>query len=253
MVRKFIYGFLLLLISIGMAGPAIAQEEQETAVSFATSVDLYNRYIWRGLDIANTPSMQPAIAVGYAGFELGGWGAYTLSNGTSESDEIDFWLSYTKELESGVSFSVLAIDYYLPNAGIKFFNFNNHDAVIDDTIPDPGAHLLELGLSFTGSASFPITLSGYINIYNDAGSNTYFQLDYPITVDQTELTLFCGASGGSKENPAYYGTDKFNVINLGVTAVREIVVSESFSLPLTVSLIVNPREEISHLLVGFSF
>lgn len=222
-------------------------------VKVNSSVDLYNRYVWRGLDIANSPSIQPALSIAVGGFEIGTWGAYTLSNEASESDEIDFWMSYSFEMKNGVSLQLLATDYYLPNAGIKFFNFNNHDAVIDDTIPDPGAHMIELGLSVSGPVSFPVTLSGYMNVYNDAGNNTYFQVDYPVTVGETELGLFCGIAGGNKDNSDYYITDEVSIINLGVSTIRKIKVSESFSLPLTFLFTVNPNDEISYLVVGANF
>ncbi|MBU0984603.1 MAG: hypothetical protein KKA42_12070 [candidate division Zixibacteria bacterium] len=253
MLKTTACNLLLLLVMVaGLSVPAVA----ESAIGVTTGVDLYNRYVWRGLDIANTPSIQPAISVDYSGFELGGWGAYTMSNEASESDEIDFWLGYGREMESGVSFFAMITDYYYPNAGVDMFNFNNHDAVrvdADSTIPDPGAHILEAGLSISGPTSFPVTVSGYVNFYNDAGSNTYFQLNYPVVVNETDLDFFCGAAGGSKDNPDYYGTEDFAIINVGVTATREINMSSSFSLPLTLSFVVNPEAEISHLLVGISF
>ena len=218
-----------------------------------TSVDLYSRYVWRGLDIASTPSAQPSLSIAYAGCELGVWGAYTLSNQSSSSDEIDFWLSYTHAMGDGASITAIATDYYFPNAGIKFFNFNNYDATIDDTIPDPGAHTVEMGISLSGPESLPVVVSGYVNVYNDAGSNTYFQLDYPVTVNETDLVFFCGAAGGSKDNPGYYGSKDFAVINAGLSAMRDIKVSENLSVPLTVSFVVNPKAEISYLIVGMSF
>ena len=247
---RYLPALAVLVLVLSLAGSVAAEG---CPVTVSTGVDLYNRYVWRGLDIAATPSIQPTLAVGFGGLELGTWGAYTLSNEASESDEIDFWLGYTHELEGGAAVSAIVTDYYFPNAGIDFFNFNNYDAVKDDTIPDPGAHTIEIGLSVTGPTSFPITFSGYLNVHNDAGDNTYFQVDYPLALKDTELNFFCGATGGSEDNPDYYGADEFAVINVGVTAVREIVVSESFSLPLTVSFIVNPEAEISHLLVGVSF
>lgn len=250
MMKKKTYRAVLFVILVMAFTPAAPAED---GISVNTSADLYNRYIWRGLDIASTPSIQPSLSVVNGGFELGTWGAYTLSNEASDADEIDFWLSYTHPFSNGVSISAVVTDYYFPNSGIKFFNFNNHDVVIDDTIPDPGAHTIEIGFSITGQESFPITFTGYLNVHNDAGSNTYFQLDYPVTVNETNLNFFFGAAGGSKDNAGYYGTDKFAVINLGVTVVREIKVSESFSLPFTVSLIVNPRAEISYLQTGISF
>ncbi len=250
MSGKYVYKISLpLILGLLMSVTAIAEE----GVAVSTSVDLYNRYIWRGLDIAHTPSIQPSLTVAYRGCELGAWGAYTLSNQASDADEIDFWLNYTRTVGSDVSIKAVVTDYYFPNAGIKFFNFNNYDAMIDDTIPDPGAHTVEIGITIAGPKSFPVALSGYVNVYNDAGSNTYFQLDYPVTIDETDLVFFCGVTGGSKDNPDYYGAKQFAVINTGITAVREIKVSESFSLPLTVSLIINPKAEISYLLAGVSF
>lgn len=250
MLHKYLIRvFLIVVFMISIAGGVYGADN----VSVNSSVDLYNRYVWRGLDIANTPSIQPTLSVVISGFEIGTWGAYTLSNEASESDEIDFWMSYSHKLKNGVTINLLATDYYFPNAGIKLFNFNNYDAVINDSIPDPGAHTIELGLSITGFKSLPVTLSGYLNVYNDAGSNTYFQIDYPVTVNGTELGLFCGIAGGSKDNPDYYGADKFSVLDLGVTTNREIKVSESFSMPLAVSLIVNPKKEISYILIGVSF
>lgn len=250
MVNKYLASVLLLILVSVLAASTVAQDN---AVTVSTGVDLYNRYVWRGLDIANTPSIQPSLAVDYAGFEFGVWGAYTLSNEASASDEIDFWLSYTRDFPSGVSITAVATDYYYPNTGIDFFNFNNYDAMRRDTIPDPGAHTFELGLSVTGPETFPVTLSGYVNVYNDAGNNAYFQADLPVNLNETGLTLFCGAAAGSEDNPDYYGVSKFRAINVGVTAVRDITVSESLTVPLTMSFILNPDAEISHLVVGVSF
>jgi hypothetical protein len=244
---------VVMLVLVGLAGNICAQDR----VTVSTGADMFNRYVWRGLDIANTPSIQPAISVGYAGIEIGIWGAYTMSNEASDADEIDFWLSYTRGFDSGASLTLMVIDYYFPNAGPYFFNFNDHDAVaynpvIDDTIPDPGAHTVELGLSLTGPESFPLTVSGYVNVYNEAGNNTYFQLDYPLALDETDLTLFCGVAGGSEENPDYYGTDELAAINVGVAAVRDVKVTEDFSLPLSVTFVINPKAELAYLVAGIS-
>ena len=109
------------------------------------------------------------------------------------------------------------------------------------------------GYSIAGPETFPVTLSGYLNVHNDAGSNTYFQLDYAIKVNETSLNFFCGAAGGSTENASYYGVDEVAVINIGVTSVRNIKVSDSFTLPFTVSITVNPKEEKSYLQTAISF
>lgn len=248
MVKKF--GCLVVLLVMGLSIGAGASEK------FAVDIgaDLYSRYIWRGVDIGGyAPSIQPALTLSYTGFQFGVWGAFPLSNQASQFDEIDFWLGYTYEFENYASISTSLNDYYFPNAGIKMFNFNNYDAVDANGDPDPGAHTLEFGLSFTGPVHFPMTFSGYVNVYNDAGHNTYFQVDYPFAVGATGLTVFCGATGGSKENPSYYNTRDFTLINVGISAQRSMKITESYSLPLVVSFILNPNEEISYFVVGVKF
>ncbi len=240
--RRFV-SLLVILLVLALGMSVSAQEK----VTTTTSLDLMSRYVWRGADIASTPSLQPTLAFSYSGFELGAWGAYTLSNNESASDEIDFWLGYSFTLAEKVNVTALVTDYYYPNAGVKFFNFNDWDD------PDgAGAHLFELGAVLGSAGRCPFTLSAYYNFYNDAGNNAYFQLDASFQVDETSLDFFIGATPGSEDNPDYYGTDNFQVINLGVTAGKEIKVSGDFSLPLSISFIVNPNAEVSYLVAGIS-
>lgn len=236
-------GVMLLLL---MSAHSTSVEAQESA-TVNCGVDLVSRYIWRGLNIGDAPSIQPSLAVAYAGFELGAWGAYSTSNNATATDEIDFWLSYTHQAANSISFTVIATDYTFPNSGVKFFNFNDYD---DDD--GPGAHTLEIGAGITGPQSFPIGFYAYMNVYNDAGNNTYFQVDYPVTVGETGLNFFAGAAGGAEDNPGYYGTDDFQVVHLGVTATKKVKISGDFSLPVFVTYSLNPEEEISYLLLGFS-
>ncbi|MFZ1279746.1 MAG: hypothetical protein WAR59_02850 [Ignavibacteriaceae bacterium] len=221
---------------------------QQTSVT--VGADLVSRYIWRGLDVNEAPNLQPSITISAYGISAGFWGSYSLDNNTSStySQEIDTWLSYKYQFENGPSINAILTDYYYPSAGIKWTNFNNYD----DTT-GAGAHTLEAGLVLAGCEKFPLTVSAYMNVYNDAGSNVYFQLDYPVCVGETPLNFFIGAAAGSEENPAYYGTEKFNVVNLGVKASRSIKITEDYSLPFSVTFAINPRSEISYLVFGLTF
>ena len=245
MKRSYVLVLLITVLSTGV----IASDK----LAVNTGVDLYSRYIWRGMDFGDAPSVQPVFSVSYAGFELGAWGAYALSGQEERFSEVDFWLGYSREFENTISIGAVLTDYYLPYLGIDISNFNDHDAVDADGAADPGAHVLELGLSFTGPKSFPMTVSGYVGVYNDAGNNTYFQIDYPFSIGETDLTVFCGAAGGSHENPDAYSTEEFALINVGVSAERSVKMSESFSLPLSMAFILNPNEEISYLVAGVRF
>ncbi len=213
--------------------------------------DIVSRYIWRGLNVNDAINIQPALSLTVSGFSAGFWGSYSLSNKIFDNEfdqEIDSRVGYEIGFENGMNISVVVTDYYFPLAGIKWGNFNNYDDP-----KGPGAHTVEAGLSIGGPESFPVTLSGFINVYNDAGSNTYFQLDYSPTVAEIPLNFFIGAAGGSTDNPGYYGTAKFNVINVGVGASKSIKITEDFSLPVNVAFIVNPNAEISYLVFGLTF
>jgi hypothetical protein len=177
---------------------------------------------------------------------LGTWGSYSLSNGNTAGDEIDLYLRYTHEWSTGGSAGLLLTDYYYPNSGKGFSDFHNYDAPTG-----PGAHLMELGASAT-LPSFPLTLAGYVNVFNDAGHNIYVQADYPLTVSGTSLDFFAGATLGSDTNPDYYGTDKFAFLNVGLAATKDVRVSEAFSLPVSVSWSVNPNLNIAYLVVELS-
>lgn len=232
---------LFLGLAIGPSG-ALAQETPEISLG----VDVMSRYVWRGLNVGDAPSAQPSITLGVDGFEVGAWGAYSLSNNITGGDEIDLWMGYGFELPGGGEVGLILTDYYFPNGGEPFSNFNNYD---DDD--GPGAHILEIGGSFT-FPSFPLTLAAYYNFYNDEGNSIYVQADYPVRVGETELNFFAGATPGNEENPALYGTEDLSFLNLGFTASKEISITDRFSLPMSASWIFNPNLDITYLVVGFS-
>jgi hypothetical protein len=143
--------------------------------------------------------------------------------------------------------TILVTDYYFPNAGIDFGNFNDYDH--ED---GAGAHTLEAGFSF-GFKNVPLTISAYYNFHNDAGNNTYYQLDYEVEVNESSLNLFCGATGGSDGNPDYYGADSFAVIHVGVRLEKELKFFQTYNLPVFTSFIYNPEQEKAYLVFGMSF
>jgi len=218
----------------------------QSNVDINAGADVVSRYVWRGIDFGNSPAMQPSLSFAYSGLELGFWGSYTFNETASGSDELDAYISYSFDIES-VSISALVTDYYFPNAGIKLGNLNNYD-----NEDGAGAHLLEAGLSIS-SEKFPFAISAYYNFYNDAGNNTYFQIDYPFTAGEYELGIFCGATTGSEENPAFYGSENFSVINVGIQASKSIKITTDFSLPVFAAYSINPKIEQSYLVFGISF
>lgn len=249
MERKQILPILIALMLVGLSNSTnLAQD-----LSLNVGADFVSSYIWRGTNVNNQPNMQPNITLKYAGLQMGLWGSYGLSHLNSNDEnyslnqEIDTWLSYSFAVSSTINVTALLTDYYYPNGGIKIGNFNNYDHK-----NGAGAHLIEAGLTVSGAESFPLSISGYVNIHNDKGNNIYFQADYSTVIHEINVGLFVGAAAGSKVTPAYYGTEKFNIVNMGVKVSKSLKVSEGFSVPVYCSYILNPNREVAFLVLGIS-
>lgn len=216
------------------------------SAQFKFGSDIYSRYIWRGVDYGNAPSFQPAISYTAGGFSAGTWAAYSI--GTSNTDlttgsatvfaEHDLWASYTLSTETG-SFALLYTDYYYPSAGLKYFNFNG----------TTGSHVLEIGGSYTGAEQLPLTVAVYYNFHNDVDKSVYLQISYPFTIEAGTVTLF---AAGTPAKSVWYVTTEAALINAGISLSKSVKVTESFSLPVSASYILNPHLEQSYLIFGFS-
>lgn len=246
---KPIFTVLIILITLGAINiPTRAQD-----FSIDAGGDFVSLYIWRGINVNAQPNIQPYISLKYSGLQLGFWGSSVLSHLNSNDEhyasgqEIDTWLSYSLEIKDAVDLTAIFTDYYFPYAGKTINNFNNYD-----NVNGPGAHTIEAGLTIAGPESFPLSLSGYINIYNDKGNNSYFQADYSASIHEITIGFFAGAAVGSKDNPDYYGTDKFNFINAGIKVSKSVTITKSFSLPVYCSYILNPNTEKAFLVFGIS-
>ena len=244
----------IILVSVALFIASIPNSlHAERNVELMLGADVVSRYVWRGIMINDAPNVQPSITMSIGGFQLGLWGSSTLSKTNTTDDnyafshEVDLSAGYCHELASGLAIGVVATDYYFPNAGIKFGNFNDYD---DEN--GAGAHTVEAGIIFTGPEVFPINVSAYMNVYNDEGHNSYFQIDYSTKLKDIDLDFIVGAAGGSDKNADYYGTDEFDLINLSLSAHKSIEFSDSFSLPFFVTYTANPKTEINYLLCGFS-
>ncbi|OGU37500.1 MAG: hypothetical protein A2068_07460 [Ignavibacteria bacterium GWB2_35_6b] len=211
------------------------------AQELSVGADIVSKYMWRGLEVNKAPNIQPSMNLNVSGFDIGLWGSYSISDTEpgSYGHEIDGYIGYTATTESG-DFGLLLTDYYFPTAGIHVGNFEGEGT---------GAHTLELSASYSG----PISLMFAYNIHNDPGNNMYFQAGYSTAVGDVGLDLFVGGTAGSEDNPGYYGSENFAIINVGITGSKTIKVTDTFELPVFTSFILNPKAEIGYLVFGISF
>lgn len=209
--------FVLVLLASLKGTSSLAGEKGTVTVG----TDLVSSYVWRGTKFGSGPAFQPYLEFSSGGFSAGAWGSYCFSE--NEAAEADLYLSYG--FESGFSLGITK--YYFP--GNMFFDTKNHGFEVNTgfeagSFSISGNYMLNEGAGAAGG-----------DIYVEAGLKT------------GAVNWFVGAGNG------WYTPDsKFNLCNVGLSASKELKVTESFSLPVFTSVILNPKTEQFHIVVGIS-
>jgi uncharacterized protein (UPF0548 family) len=79
--------------------------------------------------------------------------------------------------------------------------------------------------------------------YMTNAEDTYLEAGYTAGA----VTLFAGAGNGQYTKDA-----SFNLCNVGIKSSKTIKVTDSFSIPVNGSVILNPSTEQFHIVVGIS-
>lgn len=201
-----------------------AQDESPKA-SFTAGADVYSNYVWRGSKLGTGPAIQPSVKLTAGGLTMGVWGSFDAA-GYMEADP---YISYA--FPFGLSLGIT--DYYYP--GLSLF----------ETSDTAGAHALELNAGFAVgglslSANYIVNEAGGAA---SAGGDMYFQAAYAFK----QFNIFVGAGDG------WHTTDgEFAICNIGLGTSKEIKITDTFSVPVTGQIVVNPEREALYLVVGFS-
>jgi hypothetical protein len=251
-MRKLLFIIFPICLFTNFFSKAIFSQE-DSPISIST--DIYSRYVWRGTDFGSSPTIQPGIEFSKLGFTIGAWGAYT-TNINPTAQEADIYLGYTFLNDQ---ISITLTDYFFPTDGIdnSYFVYDNSTS-----------HVFEASLSYNGTENLPIGILVGTLVYGDDkdgnGDNrysTYLELSYSPEIKEMPISIFCGlnllATSESDLNLAnpingFYG-DKLGVVNLGISATNNIKITDSFSLPLNLSVITNPMSGNFFIVAGFSF
>lgn len=232
MTSRFYYCALFVLLLVPVAA---------SAQSVSLGADFVNRYVWRGFDFGESFSVQPSLAVSGGNFEIGSWASYSISADGAGANEHDLWVGYNVETESAGAFSFGLTDYYFPAPdGDDFFNFDGDGE---------GSHWLEPYLSYSAPGSFPITLYAAMMVHNDPDNSLYVEGNVPFEVAGTSMGATLGMVSGES---AFYSVESASVVNMSISAEKEIKISDSFSLPISATYILNPTHERSFLVFGMS-
>lgn len=250
----FATAILVLFSMFGLNTNTVAQDDSPISLG----ADVVSRYIWRGINLGGaSPHVQPYLSVGLADgmLEIGAWGSHSIG-ANSGGNEADLYLTVTP-----VDFVSLTVtDYYFPaDAGFSRDTYFNYT---DSTT----GHTLEgmVCFDFSAISSLPLSLTYAMNFYGADGTDEngdnylakYLELAYSGDVKGVGLDAFLGVAlddpAEEKGAIGWYG-NSMGVINLGVSASKEIKITDSYSLPISSTVIFNPEAEIFHMVFGISF
>lgn len=239
-----VFTISLIVFSGFLSNNVSAQDETGEESPFSIGADIYSNYIWRGTKFGG-PSIQPSVSVTFGGFTAGIWGSYGLKTGsifTTKGDTLSGLSSYFEtdpyiayEFPFGLSIGVT--NYYYEG------DFTN----LSDTL---GSHAFEANLGYSIKGMW-VKANYIINQAGGAGSlggDMYFELGY----DFKNFGAFVGAGNGW-HTLDIDGKDKFNICNIGLQATKDITVTETFTIPVTGQIVVNPDTKGIYMAVGLSF
>ena len=228
MKRKFPRNPLLTILVVNMllVSPEIKAQKEDSS-PFSAGADLVSSYLWRGTKFGTGPAIQPCVELTLGNFSMGSWGSYCFT--TNEAAEADLYLSHA----FGFGLSLGLTDYYFP--GTEYFDFSQSS----------GAHALEINAGYA-IGGLSLAANYFINQAGGAGSSggdMYFEAGYSFP----SFGIVLGAGNG------WHTADgDFMICNIVITSSKEIKITETFTLPVSGAVILNPDTEQFHVVVGVS-
>lgn len=226
----------LFVMGLVVSATVLAQEKLETTIGS----DIVSQYIWRGQDLGHV-SLQPTLGVSYKGLSLSAWGSVGLTD-SSDTKEFDLTLGYTAG-----GFSIGITDYWFSEGSDsknRYFRYNAHGT----------NHIFEATVGYDFSA---FSLAWYTNIAGNDGMNksgdraysSYVEANVPFCLGGTDWTATAGAVPYAT---TLYGTSGFAVTNLALKAMKDIKLTDSFSIPVFAQVVANPCSQKAYLVFGFT-
>lgn len=285
--------FTLILLSISMIHfnnelyaqevrkPVRISSEESPGFQLKYGMGLSTRYIWRGLDQAKSPTLEPYGRALFSNFEISLFGVFGLFENAakhpdfisqnpsdisvSSLDKIAFNeiitnLFYHIQAEFG-SIRIGISEYYFPDGLVKEVSV---DSLGTEHVSYPqstwlnwnddgeGAHTIESSLRFDGNKDFPLWFFAGVNVYNDPDHSIYVESGYTFNIMQNKLTLILGSAIGAS---SWY---QFNVkdgafqgdfmTSFSFTFSREIYIDDWLILDFSLRDVINFYEERNTIL-----
>jgi len=205
----------MILSLTGVSGKAQAAvlvdflQEKGVEVDISATIDVYDKYVWRGFRLDGDTVMQPGITISAAGFEAGFWGSWDLeSHDVLSSDEVDGWIGYAFDLGFIVEdFEMIGI-----SIGNTWYDF-----------PEGSTYSKEMYLGI----SLDTLLSPYFTWYHDYGDEEnggadgnyyHFGIGHSLTrVEEYGISLDAGYELGLNDEAFIEGDGGYSLFTLGLT------------------------------------
>ena len=231
---------------LGAAMTLSSAASAQDKVTVNGNIDLVNNYVWRGMDQNSGFSVQPTLGLSYKGLSLSAWGSQSLTN-SAERDvqELDLNLSY-----SIGGLSATLTDYWWAGLHNPYGYYTEGPA--DN--PIDGGHHFEATVAYNFGTKLPPTLSwstwfAGADVRTDSDKrcySTYINASYDIACP-AEVTLT--PSIGFTPWKGYYH-DKAAFTDMSLKALKSFGISDKFSIPLCVQVIVSPTNDHVYLVAG---
>ena len=229
----------ILIITAILFAAAVTAKAQDT-LETTIGTDLVSQYVWRGQDLGGV-SVQPTLGLVYKGLSLSAWGSAGLSN-PADTREFDLTLAYTVG-----GFNIGVTDYWF-NAGLD--PLNRYFAYAADCTN----HVFEANIGYDfGFAS----LQWYTNFAGNDGLtpaekraySSYVEVSVPFVLGGVDWTATAGAVPFATD---FYGVEGFGVVNVALTASKDIRITDSFSIPVFAQVAANPYSKDAFFVFGIT-
>lgn len=229
----------ILIITVILSAVAVTAKAQDT-LETTIGTDVVSQYVWRGQDLGGV-SVQPTLGLVYKGLSLSAWGSAGLSN-PADTREFDLTLAYTVG-----GFNIGVTDYWF-NAGLD--PLNRYFAYAADCTN----HVFEANVGYDfGFAS----LQWYTNFAGNDGLtpaekraySSYVEVNVPFVLGGVDWTATAGAVPFATD---FYGVEGFGVVNVALTASKDIRITDSFSIPVFAQVAANPYSKNAFFVFGIT-
>ena len=229
----------ILIITAILFTAAVTAKAQDT-LETSIGTDLVSQYVWRGQDLGGV-SVQPTLGLSYKGLSLSAWGSAGLSN-PADTREFDLTLAYTIG-----GFNIGVTDYWF-NAGLD--PLNRYFAYAADCTN----HVFEANVGYDfgfASLQWNTNFAGNDGLTPDEkrAYSSYVEVNVPFVLGGVDWTATAGAVPFATD---FYGVEGFGVVNVALTASKDIRITDSFSIPVFAQVAANPYSKNAFFVFGIT-